>query len=171
MWQRIDQHMNFLKVDELNSVKLEVELSDGVVIGEKIQEWPYLIGWSQNKEKQISELLPVYRVLAEHSFESRFRRHSNQVSELGYFTYLGAKGAKFYPRWGLQLSNGARLAFSEYRLLKGPYTLTLEEKTTKDVRGFFKRSLGLVSEIEIKTFVDQDVFFALLNHYYGLRWS
>ena len=38
MWQRIDQHMNFLKVDELNSVKLEVELSDGVVIGEKIQD-------------------------------------------------------------------------------------------------------------------------------------
>lgn len=166
--ERTDVRMNFLKVDETNAARLEVELKDGAVLTEFVEEKMFLIGLSQNKETEIKNVFELYALLSERTFLSRLQAYEREIQERGYFTYLAAKGAKFFPGRGLVLSDGSEHLFSDYTISRLPFLLIFNRKFG-DSLGAKMRSKWLSRPIEIQTLVDQDIFLALLEKYYGLH--
>jgi hypothetical protein len=126
--------------------------------------WRFVANPATHTKKKADEMLAVYDELSRRTFSARARRHVTQIEKEHYFTY----DSKRFAEDGRVFSQSGSILFvlSEVQLLKYPFHLRCVVKDNI----FDKMSLMLTRSYIVKTQYDRDVFFALLDQMYHIRW-
>jgi len=112
----------------------------------------------------------IYKHLSQLTFEKRLHNYISEVENKGYFTYTEAE---FYRNGTLKLlKRNEVIELKYFSISRVPFAVYLKEKKPEPstIMGLVKKKLSSPYDYSIPTQIDQDVFFSLLDHYYGYRW-
>ena len=125
---------------------------------------PHYFEEKQTREKATS-VTQLYSRLAEKTFVYRMERYLQIIEEFGCFSY---DGKRFFPD-GSVLDSTGQVNLRTGRVYKRPFEVfvRLPKSIGKKLIHRFVKDQDFV----ISTKHDADVFFALLEKLYGIRWS
>jgi len=150
--------------DPAISFILVMRNGDQIQVSEK-STWTY-----SSKQEKVDLLQTAYDTICEKTFAQRAKKYVDQLESSGFFEY---GGCKFFPSEGKIIVDGGRTYLvneTEFLLAYGYIEMVPKQENLG--KKFFrkaKQELG-VGRPSIRTLADLDVFFALLNHYFNLRW-
>ena len=135
--------------------------------GERIQltEQPTWLGSS--KMDKVEKIQEIYNIVSEKSFQTRINKYVQQINEKGYYEYTGWR---FFPKDQKLVNVETQRAYSTQaaQLLRSYGFIAVSNEADGTAEKLRQRMKGPVG---IRTLQDTDVFFALLNHYFGLHWK
>lgn len=142
-------------------------MRDGEVI--QVTEQSTLL--SSSKQERVNQLQSSYDFIAEKTFEQRAQKYITQLDANGYFDY----GVwRFSPdqRKIIDTSSGKGHSISQIQLLKSYGFIEVVPANEGLVAKTLRKSKQELSgkRYGIGTLSDGDVFFALLAHYFQLKW-
>ena len=155
---------NFIHDGTTNEVELVIELTSKkkIKIKSKSGFAPtafYL--WDRPNDRLAID--QAYKALASRTFNNRIAPYILSMDTHGFFEY----GECTFYKSGDVLLNGNRFPLDSVSLTKNSFYIFFEKKNP----GFIdKLSKGWSGSPHVSLSYDQDVFFALLNHYYNVRW-
>jgi hypothetical protein len=177
----IDYKVNFVFADELKNAYLEIDFKSENKIRHKIQEAQYLVGFSQDKSALIEELKQVFFRLLRESFESRLAGYERQIDQFGYYIWdwdSADDKAKLSPRTRsiIRERDGAVFSMSNSEFSRTSSEFRMETKEAcpdlsignKIARKLLRIGMGLGGSLSTKR--DPDVFYYLMDRYFGIRW-
>ena len=136
--------------------------------GEELQVTEQPTWLSNSKISSIEHVEKIFSIISQKTWDTRVKKYTSQVAELGFFVY---GGWRIYPteRRLMLLKNSKFFDFSDVNFGKKYGFVTVTEKS----RGFGAQLLGKIvnTEVGISTIADTDVFFALLKHYFNISWN
>jgi len=112
----------------------------------------------------VLRLAGLYKEIARHTYPIRRHRYFEEFEKQGYIYY----GGKQIFKTGV-VSDGERTIdlFTDRPLVKSEFSLSYRAPTPGGgIKGWLSRQRKFV----IKTEVDSDVFFSILEQYFHLRW-
>lgn len=139
--------------------------------GEKVQVTEQTSWIKSSDPERVAQLRQMVLLIAEKTFKQRVRRYTDQVQRMGYFEY---SGWRFFPGEGKVVDVGTGRAFllANTDLLRHPWHLEVVPKG-EGLGAKLLRRAKLETSGKIYgfgTISDTDVFFALLEHYFQLKW-
>lgn len=111
-------------------------------------------------------LRKVYVVLAEKTFAQRLQGFAAQLMERENFHY----GEVEFTQNGWVSDKRNRFEISKCSVNRHPFCVTFSE-VDKSKTSFLRRMWSGPARIVVETTTDEDVFFALLQKLYGLKWG
>jgi hypothetical protein len=126
--------------------------------------WGFVANPVTHTKKKADELIAVYDELSRRTFSVRAHRYLHQIEKEHYFIYDN----KTFTTDGQVLTNAGSLLFVifDVQLLKYPFEVRCVAKGNM----LEKASRMFTRSHVIKTEYDRDVFFALLDQMYNIRW-
>lgn len=118
--------------------------------------------YTREKAASVSQL---YLPLAEKTFPYRIKRYLQMIEQYGCFLY---DGKRFFPD-GLVIGDNYQVNFRTATVYKRPFEVFVN--LPKSVRKKLIHRFVKDQDFVISTKHDADVFFALLERLYGLRWK
>jgi hypothetical protein len=167
-------HLRFARMEVTTymvPVKLGTEGSVGLVIeftnGDQLyfREKP---GWVlTSSQHKIDGIIELYDHLARSTYEQRLNAYLQELEQRGYFDY---SGHQFHAATRSIRVGDRHLTSENTEFLRHYNYIELKPKQ----EGFLRKAQmkvwgGKVQSVDVLT--DTDVFFALLAHFYGLRWN
>ena len=138
----------------------------GMRSGEQVRLTESPTAFSSGHPENVEKIQRIFDIVARESFQGRVRKYVAQLEAAGYYEY---SGWRFYPaERKLISSKGRACPLADVTLLKsyGFIEVRLSAPT------FLERvQISMSSPAGINTIKDTDVFYALLNHYFGLKWK
>ena len=164
------QWTNLVKGGEPEFARVILTLDTGEKIKLSFDEGTIVKGFYLNRKKEIGDLLDLYLLLSQKTFEKRISPYISQVEQKGYFVY---DGCCFYPRDKVVFRN-REFYVSSCRFLKGPGYVEVRKKdfgfADKVKRRVFREvAPSRIPRFDIQT--DTDVILALLDCYFGVTWK
>jgi hypothetical protein len=123
--------------------------------------WRFIADPVTHRKEKADDLLAVYDALSRRTFAVRARRYVNQIEKENYFAY---DNKKFMTDGRVLGGTSLLFVLSDVQLLKYPFELRCIVKGNERASRMFTRNHV------IKTQYDRDVFFALLDQMYHIRW-
>ena len=159
--------VNLVKMGESDSSYLQIILNSGKKIKLSFDEYGMSMGFNRVSQTDIKNLTDLYMFLAKTTFQNRISKYINEISEKGYFLY---DGCKFYPEERKIVFKNKEFFVAESSFLKGGGYIEMRKKNFRVIDKIAREvSLGKIPQFRTQT--DPDVIFALLDHYFGLRWK
>lgn len=128
--------------------------------------------WTYNsKSDRVNSLQADLNEICTRTFDQRVRKYTSQVEATGFYQY----GVwRFFPQQKRfsDTASGRTFALSEAKLLLHYGFIEVQERSegfaAKLLRRTKEETLG--GRYGISTLEDSDVFYALLDHYFQVRW-
>lgn len=127
-----------------------------------------LIGFTD--DKIIEKIRELFIKVSNKTFKNRLGFYERQVNENGYFVYFGGK---FFPSKKIILLDGVKYSTETHQFLRSYGSIEFK-KNNESIFDKMKRTAKreLTGNVpSLGTLKDSDVFFYLLDRYYGIRWS
>lgn len=128
--------------------------------------------WVYNsKSDRVDKLQADLNEICRRTFQQRVRKYTAQVEASGFFQY----GAwRFFPQQQrfTDTTTGRKFAVAETKLFLHYAFIEVQERSEGLAAKFLRRAKEetLGGRYGIPTLEDRDVFFALLEHFFQLRW-
>jgi hypothetical protein len=160
----VTTYMVPVKLGTEGSACLLLELRSGEQI--KLVEKP---GWFlTSNQTRLNGIVDLFSYLAQATFKSRLADYLSAAEQRGYFVY---SGYKFYPTRKVIASEGREFTSENTDFMQAYNYIELRPKNY-GVLHRLKRELSWSSKITaVDTLTDTDVIFAILDHFYDLRWA
>lgn len=139
--------------------------------GEAVQVTEQSTLLSSSKQERVDQLQNSYDFICEATFEHRAQKYIAQIEANGYFEYgpwrLSPRQQKF-----IDTTSGKGYSVSELRFLRTYGFIELVPSNEGLAARMLRKSKQELSgkRFGIVTLSDGDVFFALLAHYFHLKW-
>jgi hypothetical protein len=127
------------------------------------------LSWSLlHTKKRANSLMDLYHNISKRTFEYRAERYLSEMKNNGYFVY---DKKRFNSDGNISLDSGKsmfNIRLEARRVFRYPFYLQYKPK------GNVLETVARVAyggNYNINTMFDRDVFFGLLDEYFGLRWN
>lgn len=139
----------------------------GMRSGERVQLTEQPTWFGSSKRDKVEAIQEIYDVVSKKSFEFRADKYVLQLNEKGYFDY---SGWRFFPEEHkiVNLESQRAYSTSTAQLMKSYGFIAVASETDGAAEKLRQRIKGRAG---IGTLQDTDVFFWLLEQYFGLRWK
>jgi len=167
-YQRVltTQRMNLVKVGEARSSYLTISMNCGVKIKLSFNEATLFLGWNRDKTRDLMNIDDLHRYLARVTFQQRLEPFLDAVERTGEFEY---DGCRFIPREKKIVFRTQEFIVGRDSFLRGVGYVELRPAKLS-LSGKLRRELSFKLP-HFNTQTDTDVIFALLDHYFGLKWK
>ena len=139
--------------------------------GEAVQVTEQSTLLSSSKQERVDQLQKAYDFICKSTFDQRAQRYVNQVEANGYFDY-GVWRLSPSQQKLIDTTSGKGYSVSDLQFLRGYGFIELIPTNESLVAKALRKSKQELSgkRFGISTLSDGDVFFALLAHYFHLKW-
>ena len=139
--------------------------------GEAVQVTEQSTLLSSSKQERINLLQSAYDLISERTFQQRAQKYTTQIESNGYFDY--GKWRFSPPQQKIiDTDSGKGFSVSELQFLRSYGFIELVPTSEGLMAKALRKSKQEISgkRYGIGTLSDGDVFFALLAHYFHLKW-
>lgn len=149
------------------SISFILDLRDGTQAQvTEMPTWTY-----SSKQERVNRLQEDLNEICKRTFNQRVQKYTAQLQAVGYFQY----GVwRFYPeqKQFMDTASGRTFAISDIDFLRHYGFIEVQECAEKFVSKLLRRTKEemIGGRYGISTLEDGDVFFALLNHFFKIRW-
>ena len=167
-------HIRFVRANtnyHMNFVKYGSEESAGMLLifnsGEKINliEKPGM--FLNSNKSNIKSIIDFYILCTNSTFENRISKYIKDIKDRGYFSY---GEFYFYPISKIIRFEDIEFSAETIDFMRGYGYIELRKKNC-GMLDRLKRELSMSKTYMIDTLTDTDVFFSLLDRFFGLQWS
>lgn len=154
----------FVGSDYTHQVSIAIQTKSGEHLQVTEQE-----SWTGSSRENIVEYIDnAYSVIAERSWNSRCQNYLTSLEQYGYYAY---GGFRFYPKTKsiVEISTGKEYKKDEISVSRSATAFYGKRKNHSNL--LKKIWTGSDDEIIISTLYDNDVFYTLLKHYFGISWN
>jgi len=154
----------FVTTGEVDSATLSIELNSGAKVELKSRSGfaPLALYFRDRPEERLA-IRDAYKTLALRTFNMRAEPHLKQMQSKGYFEYGNCK----FFKTGDVVLNGERMRLNEIDISRDYDFVFLNKRNP----GFLaKVAKGWNGGPHFRLRHDQDVLFALLDHFFSIRW-
>lgn len=139
--------------------------------GEAVQVTEQSTLLSSSKQERVDQLQKAYDFISEKTFQQRAQKYVSQIEANGYFEY-GVWRLSPSQKKIVDTSSGKGYSVSELQFLRSYGFIELVPSNEGFVAKAVRKSKQELSgkRYGIGTLSDGDVFFALLSHYFNLKW-
>lgn len=145
-----------------------VSIMIGVKSGELLQVTEQPTWLSDSKLSSVEHVENLFLVISQKSWDNRVQKYIRQINDAGYYEY---NGWRFYPneRKIQDIKNNRYYDLNSVSFTKSYGFIDVKQKHEGFGSKLIKSLVG--GQVSIGTLIDTDVFFALLQHFFGIRWS
>jgi hypothetical protein len=123
------------------------------------------LGYDTTK-RRAEQMISIYEELSRHTFANRLARYTDQILTSNWFVY---DSKRFMVNGDVFSGNGKLIMNVRERvLLRHPFFVQCSKRS--DATTTTTTMIARLTAPSIKTYYDRDVFFALLDQLYGIRW-
>ena len=140
--------------------------------GEQVQVTEQSTLTSSSSQSRVWQLQKAYDEICAKSFDQRVKKYTDQVEASGFFEY---NGWRFFPQQRKVVDTASKKAHAvtENQFLRHYGFIEVVPKQESFGSKLLRKSKQELSGnlYGFGTLVDSDVFFALLAHYFQMRWE